>query len=611
MTVLDLQVDADADSGFSSTPSGYSTGSIFVGFFSFGSTVYNAFSRFTGITGLGGSSVSVATYDVYVNNSAAGVTTVVRADDSATPTAPTSYAEAEGKTRTSAGVSWNLSSLATGEWHSSPSIVAVIQEIADSYNPSAIQIIHDNDSASNRVGYRSHSFDSALAPKLYIELSSNTAPDITAGPTVSYASGSALTTANSPADVDFTVTDAEETGAGEIDWEIRTATGGGGTLVTSGTATSGIGETAEIAWNDPGIVEGAQTLYLLVSDGTDTDEESFSLTVDLEQTISAATIASSLQLHNATLTAGEVTINAAHIDSGLQLHNATLTTGAAALDAAHLDSTLSLEPATITTTVTLDAAHLDSTLVLHDGVATADGTISGLHLDSTLALYNATVIFDQTLEAAHLDTTVTLHEATTDATVTLDAAHIASTLDLHTATLTATATIDAASLASTLDLHAAEIEVEDAGIAAEHLASTLEMHLATLTPGAAEIAATLLDNEVALYGAGVLPGAATLDAAHLALTGQLHDAQVVPGAATVDALHLASMLQMYPATMGFGQTLTAALLDISVVLYPGTFLRPVPSRARLRDRTTYYRLADRTDEYRLDDRTTRYRLRKE
>jgi len=108
-------------------------------------------------------------------------------------------------------------------------------------------------------------------------LRSNSAPIITVGPTVAYAgSSTGVSSVATPATVTFTATDAEQTGADELTWQIRTATGGGGTLVASGTATQAISEVASIDYNDSGIIDGSQTLYLLVSDGVATDEESFS-----------------------------------------------------------------------------------------------------------------------------------------------------------------------------------------------------------------------------------------------------------------------------------------------------------------------------------------------
>lgn len=109
----------------------------------------------------------------------------------------------------------------------------------------------------------------------------NTAPTITVGPSVSYGNLTRLGPSNSPAIVSFTATDPEETGAGDLDYEIRTATGGGGTLVASGSCTSGVAENVNLAHNASGLSgNGSQALYLVVGDGTDDTEESFTLLQD-------------------------------------------------------------------------------------------------------------------------------------------------------------------------------------------------------------------------------------------------------------------------------------------------------------------------------------------
>ena len=109
----------------------------------------------------------------------------------------------------------------------------------------------------------------------------NTAPTITVAPTVSYGSLTRLGPNNSPAVVSFTATDAEQTGADELSYTIRTATAGGGTLVGSGTCTSGASKNHNIANADAGLVDGSQTLYLRVFDGWSYSADlSFTLLLD-------------------------------------------------------------------------------------------------------------------------------------------------------------------------------------------------------------------------------------------------------------------------------------------------------------------------------------------
>lgn len=66
--------------------------------------------------------------------------------------------------------------------------------------------------------------------------------------------------------VTFTPNDAASTGASEMGYEIRTAASGGGTLLTSGTCTSGTPVTTA-TFNDAGLASGANTRYVRTRDG--------------------------------------------------------------------------------------------------------------------------------------------------------------------------------------------------------------------------------------------------------------------------------------------------------------------------------------------------------
>lgn len=106
----------------------------------------------------------------------------------------------------------------------------------------------------------------------------NTAPTITVAPTVSNGSLTRLGPNNTPAVVTFTATDTD---GDALTYEIRTAASGGGTLVGNGSATSGVSKQHNIANSASGLVDGNQTLYLSINDGTvDSSDSSFSLLRD-------------------------------------------------------------------------------------------------------------------------------------------------------------------------------------------------------------------------------------------------------------------------------------------------------------------------------------------
>lgn len=102
-------------------------------------------------------------------------------------------------------------------------------------------------------------------------VSTNTPPTHQSGPTVTYSNGRFRTGVNTTWSFSFRYDDAEQTGANALSWQLRTASGGGGTLITSGTATSGQTYTSgQLPYNQTGIVEGtSNTVYIRVYDGTD------------------------------------------------------------------------------------------------------------------------------------------------------------------------------------------------------------------------------------------------------------------------------------------------------------------------------------------------------
>lgn len=75
----------------------------------------------------------------------------------------------------------------------------------------------------------------------------------------------------------FIITDIHSTAGGELSWQVRTASGGGGSLLASGTATSGSPVTTSTV-SDPTLEHGSNTRYLRFWDGAlNVNEQSFNV----------------------------------------------------------------------------------------------------------------------------------------------------------------------------------------------------------------------------------------------------------------------------------------------------------------------------------------------
>ena len=172
---IDDQVGASGDDGYVWSSSFYDTDtSIWAGHDS-GGTKNNAWARFTGISGLSGATINTSYYSVYGESGNSNTRTTIYAEDAAAPAAPTSVANYDSKTVTSASVDWD-GAVTVSAWNNSPSINSIIQELADDYDPSAIQILHKG----RGTWYWGNNYDpydesSSNAPKLHIEYTSGAA----------------------------------------------------------------------------------------------------------------------------------------------------------------------------------------------------------------------------------------------------------------------------------------------------------------------------------------------------------------------------------------------------------------------------------------------------
>lgn len=107
----------------------------------------------------------------------------------------------------------------------------------------------------------------------YIDITYNRAPDIV-GTDMDYGPLGRVGS-DAPGTFYFELLDEDEIAEDDLNWEIRTSPDGAGTVVASGTATSGLTVGVQITYTSTGIVPGANVLYLRVNDGSLTRETPF------------------------------------------------------------------------------------------------------------------------------------------------------------------------------------------------------------------------------------------------------------------------------------------------------------------------------------------------
>ncbi len=197
-TTIDAQVGAGVDDGYTTynpvtdfpgTPSGFAPTAGFVALgvnSGGGGTLFTGFFRFTGISGLSGQTIDVSYLSLWGQSAGTGTPeTVIHADDAAAPAAPTTKEEHDGDPRTTAGVTWDNLDLSTSAFTNSPSINTVIQELADTHDPTVIQILQDGDLLTDSANFAlpsSYEEDTTEAAKIHIEHSAGGG----GGPTAAY-----------------------------------------------------------------------------------------------------------------------------------------------------------------------------------------------------------------------------------------------------------------------------------------------------------------------------------------------------------------------------------------------------------------------------------------
>lgn len=171
-TTLNLQVGASGNDGEWSIASSYLSATTTIGYVGNLDPTFPALHnwyRFTSVSGLSGATITAATVTLVRGAAGSGSPlTALYADDQTAPGAPSTAANGEARTLTTAKVDWD-SALSAGS-NVSPSVVSVIQELADSYDPTVIQILHRNDGSLNAAYMRPQHYDgsSSNAPKLDI-----------------------------------------------------------------------------------------------------------------------------------------------------------------------------------------------------------------------------------------------------------------------------------------------------------------------------------------------------------------------------------------------------------------------------------------------------------
>jgi hypothetical protein len=172
---IDVQVGASADDGwFRSNDFSATDTQGYVGYLS---GVIHSFYRFTGISGIDGTTnTDVANIQVYVQDNYLNPLTKLYADESAAaPAAPTTYTQANAANLTEAGVDWDDANLAAGAFRTSPSFVAPIEEIKG-LTPTVILVYHKDDGsdtgATNAIACRSWNYSGNISgAKIHIEVS--------------------------------------------------------------------------------------------------------------------------------------------------------------------------------------------------------------------------------------------------------------------------------------------------------------------------------------------------------------------------------------------------------------------------------------------------------
>ncbi len=127
--------------------------------------------------------------------------------------------------------------------------------VVDSLDDDGFTVEWDvNDAVATLYGYVALGQEASVTPTI-------------SGAVITYGSLTRTGVNNTPWQLDFDLADADTPGAGALTWELWTGAARTGTKIGEGTATTGDHVTEQFAYNETGLVNGNQTLYLSVDDG--------------------------------------------------------------------------------------------------------------------------------------------------------------------------------------------------------------------------------------------------------------------------------------------------------------------------------------------------------
>jgi len=174
--VLDLQVGAGTDDWYSNAAA-FDNLSSFWSFGKFtGGEIRDGGARFTNVTIPRGATITAATMtlNAFSSRSEISANVIIRLEDADSPAAPTSEADWNGRTFTSALESWTVPATTAGVDFTTPDFISAMQEVVDrpgwTSGNAMIIAIHDNGaSTSARRDGESYESTPADAARLHIE----------------------------------------------------------------------------------------------------------------------------------------------------------------------------------------------------------------------------------------------------------------------------------------------------------------------------------------------------------------------------------------------------------------------------------------------------------
>ena len=200
---------------------------------------YSAWFRFTGITIPTGATIIAAHLIIIEGQWDSGTSLTISADDSQSPTAPTSQLNLASKTRTSTNVSWT-SGYSDYQWHNSPDFTTVIQQLVNSftYSNGSIQILVDNNNSSSGAELAGSTFEDGYAPQLYIQYQTSGGSSTTP-PSVSTSAASSV--GSSTVTLNGSLTGLGSAASATVSFEYGTTTNYGNTATGSPSSLSSTG----------------------------------------------------------------------------------------------------------------------------------------------------------------------------------------------------------------------------------------------------------------------------------------------------------------------------------------------------------------------------------